>query len=80
MKTPVSAVTSPLPQVIRPRPLQLADLEAMIATGHPFVDRLRQEPTHVRPLAAFVLARDPAARVRFATPQALVARLWRLLG
>lgn len=80
MKTTESAALAALPQVIRPRPLQLTDLEAMIAADHPFAYRLRQEPTQVRTLAAFVLARDPDARARFATPQALALRLWLMLG
>ncbi|MBK8099891.1 MAG: hypothetical protein IPK26_22545 [Planctomycetes bacterium] len=80
MKPNESAALAALPQVIRPRPLQLTELEAMMAADHPFVARLRQEPAQVRTLAAFVLARDPEARARFETPHALALRLWLLLG
>jgi hypothetical protein len=80
MKLPTATVAHDLPRVIRPRPLLLVDLEELIATRHPFVARLEAEPAHISPLAAFVWARDPAARSRFAAPRALAAWLRRAIG
>lgn len=70
---------SQLPIVIRPRPLQLARLEVLLQQDRGLAQMLAAHPLHLHSVARAVHQRDRAARMRFATFEALASHLQTLL-
>lgn len=68
-----------LPAVIRPRPVSLAELEVLAAASHALLRPFVRHPQLIESVATFVHARDPAARQRFPSRDALLAHLQGLL-
>ena len=69
-----------LPAVIRPRPLMLAGLEALVLRNNPFARSLGRRPEQVDAIARVVFHHDGVARERFGDVAALTGYVRRLLG
>lgn len=69
-----------LPAVIRPRPLMLAGLEALVLHDSPFARSLGRRPEQVDAIARVVFHHDGAARERFGDVAALTGYVRTLLG
>jgi len=69
-----------LPAMIRPRPICLADLEALVTSRHPLLNKLTGCPGQIDYLATIVYARDRVAQRRFANRRELASYLHQLLA
>lgn len=69
-----------LPAVIRPRPLMLAGLEALVLRNSPFARSLGRRPEQIDAIARVVFHHDGAARERFGDVAALTGYVRNLLG
>jgi len=69
-----------LPAVIRPRPLMLAGLEALVLHNSPFARSLGRRPEQIDAIARVVFQHDGLARERFGDVAALTGYVRRLLG
>lgn len=69
-----------LPAVIRPRPLMLAGLEALVERNNPFARSLGCRPEQIDAIARVVFHHDGQARERFGDVAALTGYVRRLLG
>lgn len=68
-----------LPAVIRTRPVSLAEIECLAVTRHALLRPFVRHPELIDSVASFVHARDPVARQRFPSRDAMANHLRTLL-